>query len=304
LKLAHYLKAGQTEVGIVEGDRIVDFERLLKNAGGHRGLRTPGTIDEILSYGLLDQLEKAWAATPVSKREYLPLASVRLQSPVLRPEKIYCAAVNYLSHGKEQKSIMPEAPYFFTKFRNSIIGPEDPIVLPRTSKKVDWEVELAVVIGKRGKYIRKEEALDYVAGYTVANDVSFRDLLFHEALKQKPIEQGLNWVKGKGLDGALPLGPWLVTCDEIGDPQNLGIFLTVNGNTRQKANTSEMVFKVDEMVEYLSQGTTLEPGDIITTGTPAGVAAFSGVPFLKAGDVVEAQIEKIGALRNPVRPET
>jgi 2-keto-4-pentenoate hydratase/2-oxohepta-3-ene-1,7-dioic acid hydratase in catechol pathway len=258
------------------------------------------SIEEVLRRGLLRDLEHLATIAKSSLPGSLPLSSVKLKSPILSPEKIFCAAVNYASHGKEQASKPPEAPYFFTKFRNALEGPNDPIILPRSSKKMDWEVELAVIVGRRGKYISKADALDYVAGYTVANDVSFRDLLFHEALANKPTREGLNWVMGKGLDSALPLGPWLVTKDEIPNPRGLAISLSVNGNVRQNSNTSELIFGVEDMVESLSKGITLEPGDVITTGTPAGVAAFTGGPYLKPGDVVEARIEKIGALRNTV----
>lgn len=291
------------KVGMADRDSIVCLDNLLNGGRGSSELAEAMTIDEILRRGLLGELLTLRSETPPSKLDFVPLHSVKLLSPILAPEKIFCAAVNYTSHGREQETRPPEAPYFFTKFRNTIIGPGDPIAIPKVSKKVDWEVELAVVIGKRGKYIPRSEALEYVAGYTIANDVSFRDLLFHEALKQKPDAQGPNWVKGKGLDGALPLGPWLVTSDELANPQKLEISLSVNGTMRQKSNTSEMVFGVDSIVEYLSQGITLEPGDIITTGTPAGVAMFTGLPFLKDGDLVEAEIEGIGMLRNPVRSE-
>ena len=285
-----------TQAGLLALDSLTD-------GPNQRRLAEAGTIDEVLRGGLVGELLALESKARTGQRDFTPLASVKLLSPILNPEKIFCAAVNYASHGKEQATKPPEAPYFFTKFRNAIAGPNDPIVLPRASKKVDWEVELAAVIGRRGKYIPRSEALEYVAGYTVANDVSYRDLLFHEALETKPDVQGLNWVKGKGLDGALPLGPWLVTSDELKTPRGLGLSLSVNGVVKQDSNTSEMIFGVEDMVEYLSQGMTLEPGDIITTGTPAGVAAFSGGPYLKEGDVVQAEIEGIGALKNPVVAE-
>ena len=284
-------------------DGLLPLESLADGSGS-KSLAGVETIYQLLRQGLLGELLGALTKRRPGTQGLVPVSSVRLQSPVLSPEKIFCAAVNYASHGHEQATKPPEAPYFFTKFRNTIVGPHDPILLPKASKKMDWEVELAAVIGKRGKYIAKREALEYVAGYTVANDVSFRDLLFHEALKIKPDVQGLNWVKGKSLDGALPLGPWLVTTDEIKSPRGLGISLSVNGKVKQKSSTSEMIFGVDDMVEYLSQGITLEPGDVITTGTPAGVAAFSGGPYLKEGDLVEAEIQGIGKLSNRVVAET
>jgi 2-keto-4-pentenoate hydratase/2-oxohepta-3-ene-1,7-dioic acid hydratase in catechol pathway len=300
VKLAHFLRDGRTEVGLVDGEGIVPLTELRGKDRASPSLANIGSIDELLSKGYLEELAAVDLSTEASV--HIPIRSAALKSPILTPEKILCAAVNYFSHGKEQTDTPPEAPYFFAKFRNTIIGPGEPIVIPRISKKADWEAELAVVIGKRGKYISKSEALGYVAGYTVSNDVSFRDLLFHEGLRLPP-RMGNNWLKGKALDGALPLGPWLVTRDEVVDPQDLDVSLRVNGVIRQNSNTKEMVFGVDSLIEEASKGMTLEPGDVILTGTPAGVAFFSGAPFLKSGDVVEAEIEGIGVLRNPVRQE-
>ena len=233
----------------------------------------------------------------------MELDSVRLRAPLVSPDKILLAAVNYRAHGAEQNAIPPEEPYFFTKFKSCIVGNGDPILIPRSSKKVDWEAELAVVIGKKCKYIHRKDALEYVAGYTVANDVSYRDLQLPEKRPGSQSNFGPNWVKGKALDSAYPLGPWLVTRDEIADPQHLSLSLTVNGVERQSASTEDMVHSVAELIEYLSDGITLLPGDIISTGTPAGVAAFSGAPFLKDGDMVEATVDGVGTLVNPVRAE-
>ncbi|HUI01792.1 MAG TPA: fumarylacetoacetate hydrolase family protein, partial [Nitrososphaerales archaeon] len=196
-----------------------------------------------------------------------------------------------------------EFPYFFTKFRSALLGPGDQILLPRVSTKVDWEVELAVIIGKGGKYISRDRALDHVAGYTVANDISFRDLQYPPGWPEKLNPLGMNWVKGKALDSSLPLGPWLVTKDEIPDPQNLGLHLRVNGETKQDSSTSDMVFDVATLIEYASAGITLKPGDVISTGTPLGVALWGDRRFLADGDLVEAEVEGIGVLRNPVKRE-
>jgi 2-keto-4-pentenoate hydratase/2-oxohepta-3-ene-1,7-dioic acid hydratase in catechol pathway len=192
----------------------------------------------------------------------------------------------------------------FTKFRNALIGPGDPILIPKISKKVDWEVELAVIIGRAGKYITRKDAMNYVAGYAISNDVSFRDFQFDTQLPDGKTTLGLNWVKGKGLDSSFPLGPWLVTKDEIPDPHKLEISLSVNGKRKQLSNTGDMVFKIDSLIEYVSAGITIKPGDIISTGTPQGVAAFTGEPFLKDGDIVEGAIDRIGILRNPVKAES
>jgi len=254
-------------------------------------------VDRILSTESIDFVRSK--QSEVSSGLGVSVDSVKLAPPVLSPEKIYCAAVNYVSHGKEQNQSPPTEPYFFTKFRNALTGAGDSVLLPKISKKVDWEVELAVIIGKRGKNISKERAIDYVAGYTIANDISFRDL-------QMPDKQnylGMNWIRGKGLDTALPLGPWLLTKDELPDPYSSEISLSVNGTERQKSKIGDMIFKIDSLIEYVSSDITLVPGDVISTGTPLGVAAFSGAPFLKAGDVLEAKIEGIGVLRNYVKAE-
>lgn len=300
MKLVNYSDKGKTRAGIVHGDSVFD----LNASAGALGLDRNDfrDVDQILSEGALDDLlrtqnEIGWLTNG------MPLSETRLLAPILHPEKMLCVAVNYESHGEEQNVTPPTEPYFFTKSRNALIGPGEDILLPKISKKVDWEVELAVVMGKTGKYIPRESAMDYVAGYTIANDVSFRDLQFPLGWPEKPGALGLNWLKGKGLDGAFPLGPYLVTKDEVREPNNLRISLTVNGDTKQDSNTSDMVVKVDRLIESASSGITLRPGDIISTGTPLGVAIFSGQPFLKPGDVVECTISGIGTLRNKVRSE-
>jgi len=289
LKLANYVDNSVTAAGLVWNSEIF---QIADQTG-----TVFQSVDQILSSDSVGFVQSK--QSEITRKQGLALKAVKLRSPVLHPEKIYCTAVNYVSHGKEQNVSPPTEPYFFTKFRNALIGPEDPILLPKISNEVDWEVELAVVIGKRGKNISKERAIDHVAGYTISNDISFRDL-------QKPGKQnylGQNWVKGKGLDNAFPLGPWLVTKDELPDPYSSEISLSVNGIERQKSKIGEMVFKIDSLIEYVSAGVTLLPGDIISTGTPLGVAAFTGVPYLKAGDLLEAKIEGIGILRNNTKPE-
>ncbi|MGD0636969.1 MAG: fumarylacetoacetate hydrolase family protein [Nitrososphaerales archaeon] len=296
MKLANYEKDGLIRAGIVKGDRIYDIAEAAESAGVPH-LKAVSSVDQVLDDSLIEALRKAEAKLTAGKGK--PLSSVKLRSPVMFPEKIFMVAVNYGSHGKETRTPPPPYPYLFTKFRNALIGPEDAIIAPKSSKKVDWEVELAVVIGKEGKNIKREKAYEYIAGYAISNDISFRDFQ-----GQKNESLGLNWVKGKGMDASFPLGPWLVTRDEIGDPHSLKISLTVNGKQQQGSNTNELMIKVDELVAYASIGTTLRPGDIISTGTPEGIAAATGEPFLKAGDIVEARIEKIGVLRNPVTAET
>ena len=285
MKLASFEWNGKTRPGVVRDGLVFEIP-------------FTSSVQEILDTGKLAQVERD--APNLSKG--IELDRVRLRAPLASPDKILLTAVNYRAHGTEQKSIPPEEPYFFTKFKSCIIGNGDPILIPRSSRKVDWEIELAVVIGKKCKYVHRKDALEYVAGYTVANDVSYRDLQFSEKSGGKS-NFGANWVKGKALDSAYPLGPWLVTREEIGDPQHLSLSLTVNNIKRQVSSTEDMVHPVAELVEYLSDGITLLPGDIISTGTPAGVAVFSGAPFLKDGDVVEATIDGIGTLINPVKAE-
>ena len=285
MKLASFEWNGRTRPGVVRDGLVFEIP-------------STSSIQEILDTGKLAQVERE--ASNLSKG--IELDRVRLRAPLVSPDKILLAAVNYRAHGTEQKAAPPEEPYFFTKFKSCIIGNGDPILIPRSSRKVDWEIELAVVIGKKCKYVHRKDALEYVAGYTVGNDVSYRDLQFSEKSGGKS-NFGSNWVKGKALDSAYPLGPWLVTREEIGDPQHLSLSLTVNNIKRQVSSTEDMVHPVAELVEYLSDGITLLPGDIISTGTPAGVAVFSGAPFLKDGDVVEATIDGIGTLINPVKAE-
>ena len=295
LKLANFDKDGLVRAGIVKADRVYDIALEAENAGVSRFKSVSG-VDQLLDDGLLDALRRA--EPKLTSGKGTGLRSTKLKSPVLYPEKIIMVAVNYGSHGKETNTPPPPYPYLFAKFRNSLVGPGDAIIAPRSSKQVDWEVELAVVIGKEGKNISRASAYTHVAGYTVSNDISYRDF------QGKKIEAlGLNWFKGKAMDASFPLGPWLVTRDEIPDPHSLSISLTVNGKQKQSSNTKDMMIKIDELIAYASIGTTLRPGDIISTGTPEGIAAATGQPFLKDGDVVEASIEKIGTLTNPVKDE-
>lgn len=288
MRLAQFEWKGKTRAGIVEGNIVHEAGEL--------------SLDQILSRGLLDSLKKRQRAL-VESTVGIPLSSVRLLSPVLFPEKIFCVAENYRSHVKEADSKVAKKPYLFTRFRNAIVGPNEAILIPKISKKVDWEAELAVIIGKEGKHIPKERAISHVAGYCISNDVSFRDLQFPEGWPKELNRLGQNWVIGKSLDRSFPLGPWLVTSDEIPDPHNLGISLSVNGELKQNSNTGEMVFSVASLIEYISAGITLRAGDVISTGTPQGVAVFTDQRFLKDGDLVEARIDQIGTLRNPVESE-
>jgi len=214
-----------------------------------------------------------------------------LTYPVSQPSKIVCLGRNYAEHAKEGGSDNPEKPLLFCKTRNALSGPRDPILLPKSSTQIDWEVELAVIIGREGKGIRQEEAFDYIAGYSVMNDVSGRQAQFSD-------EQ---WYRGKSFDTFAPLGPAVVTRDEVENVDDLRLTATVDGELMQDGNTRDLIFKIPFILEYLSRDITLLPGDIISTGTPSGVGIFRTPPVvLEAGNVVECSIEGIGTIRNEV----
>jgi 2-keto-4-pentenoate hydratase/2-oxohepta-3-ene-1,7-dioic acid hydratase in catechol pathway len=222
--------------------------------------------------------------------------SVRRFLPPVKPNKIFLPAVNFRSHSQEASTPPPPEPYFFMKPSSVVIGHEDNIIIPKGLEKVDYEGEVAVVIGKKCKYVKEEEVWDYIFGFTIANDVSFRDYQFPE---RHPY--GLNWVMGKSLDSGLPLGPWIVTKDEF--KKKFDIITKLNGEIVQEGSSDDMIFSIEKLISYLSKGITLEPGDVITTGTPAGVAEFGNKRYLKEGDVIEVEVSGIGTLRNYVKKE-
>jgi 2-keto-4-pentenoate hydratase/2-oxohepta-3-ene-1,7-dioic acid hydratase in catechol pathway len=224
--------------------------------------------------------------------EEVALDGVRLLAPVPRPGKVIGIGLNYRDHAAESGQPIPTAPILFPKYANSVIGPGAPIVIPPETREPDYEAELGVVIGRAASRVPEADALSFVAGYTCMNDVSARDLQF----------QSSQWMLGKAIDTFLPCGPWLVTADEIPDPQALAIRLTLNGEVMQSSSTAQMVFGVAELVAFVSRTTTLDPGDLIATGTPPGVGFARKPPvWLKDGDVVSVEVEAIGALTNPVR---
>lgn len=299
MKIVSYLAAAGPRAGLLLNDQILDT--------GTAGL--PEGVVGLIQLGddglqRLRELERAAGSSTVQST---PLAGTRLLAPIPRPTKnVYCLGLNYQAHiaegaalrgagmpGSEGAPTRPQWPTYFTKAPAAVIGPEMPIPLhPHVTSQMDWEVELALVIGRGGVDIPAERAHDHIFGYTVANDVSAREV-------QR--RHGQQWFKGKSLDGACPLGPWIVTRDELGEANNLRIECRVNGATKQSSTTSLLIFTIPEIIAGLSAGMTLDPGDVILTGTPDGVGFARNPPeFLKSGDIVECEIEGIGVLRNPV----
>ncbi|MEU8191606.1 fumarylacetoacetate hydrolase family protein [Micromonospora sp. WMMD712] len=239
-----------------------------------------------------DPVARVRAAGPLPR---LDVTGERVGAPIARPGAVLCIGQNYAAHAAESGVAPPELPILFHKPPNTVVGPYDTVLIPRGSTRTDWEVELAVVIGRRARYLDSPaEALDHVAGYAVANDVSERDYQF--------ADPGGQWAKGKSCETFNPLGPWLVTPDEVGDPQALRLRSWVNGAPRQDSRTTDMIFDVAYLIWHLSQFTVLEPGDLVNTGTPQGVALSGRFPYLAAGDVLEMEIDGLGRQRNPVAP--
>ena len=256
--------------------------------------------DAALPLGVRELLEGGEAAlkaaAQAARREKVvayPADRVKLLAPVPDPRKIVCLGLNYADHAREGGAAIPREPVLFSKYATALIGQGEAIVLPPASQEVDYEAELVVVVGRRGRNIRADHGLDYVAGYTIGHDVSARDWQLKKDGKQ--------WMVGKTFDTFAPTGPHLVTQDEVPDPHQLAIQLRLNGETMQDSNTRQMIFTVSQILAYLSQVFTLEPGDLVFTGTPSGVGFARKPPvFLKPGDVVEVEIDKLGVLGNPV----
>lgn len=271
MKLFRYRQGNQVTPGVCVGDvhydlsgHVKDFDRDFFDNGGI------DTLKPIIEAGGLKVID-----SPV------------FDAPVYRPGKIICIGLNYMKHAMESGMDIPKEPVVFFKATSSLCGPHDDVVIPKNSEKTDWEVELAVVIGKTTSYVEKEDAMNYVAGYAVHNDVSERAF---------QLEKGGQWVKGKSCDTFAPLGPYIVSADEVEDPNNLNLWLKLNGETVQDGSTSDFIFDVPTVISYLSQFMTLEPGDIISTGTPEGVGfGFKPPKYLKPGDVMELGIEGLGS---------
>lgn len=273
MKLIRFGLLGEEKPGIITDAGMFDVSAFGEDYG-ERFFETDGLI----------RLTEWWAANS-NVCPKVP-EDTRLGSCVARPSKIICIGLNYADHAKETNAAIPKEPIVFFKATSSLVGPNDNLVIPRNSVKTDWEVELAVVISKKASYIEEKDALQYIAGYSLHNDYSEREF---------QIERGGQWVKGKSCDTFAPLGPWMVTKDEIDNIDNLRLWLTVNGKKMQDGNTSNFIFKIPFIVSYLSQFMTLLPGDVISTGTPAGVGlGFNPPVYLKAGDVVELGIDGLG----------
>jgi 2-keto-4-pentenoate hydratase/2-oxohepta-3-ene-1,7-dioic acid hydratase in catechol pathway len=254
--------------------------------------KLPPTVRQILEGGP-DLLQAVAQVTRRADRVEYPAAGVKWHAPVHDPRKIICIGLNYRDHAAESGAAIPREPILFSKYPTALIGHGEAIVLPPVSQEVDFEAELVLVIGKRGRNIAASSGHEFVAGYTVGHDVSARDWQLKKDGKQ--------WMAGKTFDTFAPVGPVLVTADEVNDPRNLGIRLRLNGKTMQDSNTTQLVFGVGELVAYLSQVFTLEPGDLVFTGTPPGVGFARKPPvFLKGGDTVEVEIDGLGVLRNEV----
>lgn len=280
MRLATYEANGT----VIEGVEVVGGYAPLTELGVSGGLQEVLVADRT-------RLEE-WSRRAQGLTAVHPAAQVRLLRPVLNPSKVICVGLNYRDHAIESGAPIPDEPVLFCKLRNALIGPEEPIVLPPVSNEVDYEAELVIVVGKGGRFIPRERAMEHVAGYTCGHDVSARDWQLRKPGKQ--------WLCGKSFDTFGPTGPVIVTADAI-DPHELPIRLRLNGTTMQDSNTREFIFKVDELIAYISQVFTLRPGDLIFTGTPPGVGFARKPPvFLKPGDTCEVEIEGIGVLRNPV----
>lgn len=283
MKLIRFGQSGKEKPGVILNDRQLDVSAFGEDYNEHF-FETDGVarLQEYLS----------------KNGDHLPQVpeGVRLGSPVARPSKILCIGLNYADHANETNASLPSEPVIFMKSTTSLVGPFDDIIIPKNSTKTDWEVELALVIGKKASYVNESEALDYVAGYVLHNDVSERAF---------QLERNGTWDKGKGCDTFAPLGPFLATPDEIRDVNNLRLWLKLNGETMQEGNTSNFIFNVPFVVSYVSQFMTLLPGDVISTGTPAGVGLGMTPPlYLKEGDVVELGIDGLGISRQHVKAYT
>lgn len=295
MKLLTFIQDGKSSLGIRTPQGVLHVAEAIASVYP-QGADIPRSVMEVIERGAeavakLQSLVEQSISSPNRSSFLLNESELTIGPCVTYPNKIICVGLNYRKHAEETNAAIPKYPILFNKFNNTLTGHGHDVSLPRVSSKVDYEAELVIVIGKEAKYVAKESALDYVFGYCCVNDISARDL-------QMRTQQ---WLLGKSCDGFSPLGPYLVTADEVGNPNELAIQCTVNGEVRQSSNTSDMIFHCDEIVSYISQHMTLVPGDIILTGTPEGVVL--GYPedkqvWLNDGDIVTIEIEKLGSLTN------
>jgi len=293
MRLVTYREAGEDRVGVLYNDAVIDVQRWLSPPSEPM----PTTMQGIVEMGgtALERLNQWLGLNGEEAARTAPrLDALQVVAPLPRPRRnVLCVGHNYAAHMVEQGLPVPARPTIFTKATTAVMGPYDAIRIdPAVSEQIDWEVELGVVIGQGGRGIKRDQALNHVFGYLVLNDISARDI---------QSAHGGQFFLGKSLDGSCPIGPWIVTADELSDPQGLRVLCRVNGEVVQDSNTSDMVFTVATLIEWLAKGMTLEPGDIIATGTPGGVGHFRQPPrYLRPGDVLETEIEGIGVMRNPV----
>lgn len=295
MKLGTFTYKTYTFIGVVDGENAIDLAAAADSLPEYRIYRSVFSDMRTLLTAL-DQAGELLESHPALEDYQYRLSDLAIQAPIVNPNKIICIGLNYRDHAAESRMEIPTEPVLFTKFRTSLVGPNQPILIPRISKCIDYEAELAFIIGKPGREIREEQAMEHVAGYTVFNDVSARDLQ----------SRGGQWTKGKALDTFAPMGPYLVTGDELAaagqDPHGLAIRLELNGNMMQDSSTSQLIFKIPRLISFLSELFTLEPGDVIATGTPPGVGMARKPPvYLKPGDTVKITIAGVGELSNPVQ---
>lgn len=295
MKLTSFIQSGKTQLGVVQGEKILNLTAVSAHTNG-RDQTAFSDMASLLTAvpHLQDRAHQliSWAEEKGAEQYSNPITQTEFTVPLANPGKIICVGLNYADHCRETNTPLPDSPVLFNKFNSALLPHEGEITWAAdVTQKVDYEAELAVIIGKKARFVKEADALDYVAAYTIVNDISARDVQFADG----------QWIRGKSFDTFCPMGPFVVTADDIPDPQNLAIQCRVNGRTLQDSNTAEMIFKIPFLIEFISSFCTLYPGDIISTGTPHGVGAFRDPKvFLQPGDVVEVEIEGIGVLRNSV----
>lgn len=306
MKLINFTVTGSPRLGAIIDEKAIDLSQAYlafqQKQGKMSSFPSGYPIDMLTYLQSGDKAQQAvqevvnWVSSSyasLSHQQFVyPISKIRIDPPIRRPSKIICIGLNYADHCREQKFDIPESLILFAKFPSAVIGPGDSITWPgEVSQQVDYEAELAVVIGRKARNVPEDKTYEHIGGYTIVNDVSARDVQFAD--KQ--------WVRGKSFDTFCPIGPYLVTPNEVGNPHHLTIRCWVNGELRQDSSTDQMIFKIPEAIAFITRTCTLLPGDIVCTGTPDGVGVFRKPPiFLKPGDVIEIEIEKLGRLRNPI----